>query len=226
MSFAIVPPRENFADPESIFGAVLTRAAAGDVAASSVRWQDGSVSPLNVRRWLDPATPAELKMLEHVEGPVLDVGCGPARHVLALTERWAPALGIDPVPAAVELGRRRGASVIERSVFDDVPCGGRWGTGLLLDGNIGIGGDPVALLRRLRVLLRGAGLVLAELDTDDVGLRTSRCHLETPFATSTSFMWSRVGAAGIERVAATSRFDVVDVCTLSGRCFARLRATR
>ena len=44
-------------------------------------------------------------------------------------------------------GARRGVTFLERSVFDRVPGAGRWRTALLLDGNIGIGGDPVALLR-------------------------------------------------------------------------------
>ena len=33
-------------------------------------------------------------------------------------------------------------------MFEPLPGEGRWGTVLLLDGNVGIGGDPVALLER------------------------------------------------------------------------------
>ncbi|MDP9442781.1 MAG: hypothetical protein M3P34_11540, partial [Actinomycetota bacterium] len=50
------------------------------------------------------------------------------------------------------------------SVFGALPGEGRWATALLIDGNIGIGGDPVALLRRVAELLRPAGVVLVELD--------------------------------------------------------------
>ncbi len=35
MALDVFPPQELFADPESVFGAVLARAATGDVAASS-----------------------------------------------------------------------------------------------------------------------------------------------------------------------------------------------
>ena len=35
---------------------------------------------------------------------------------------------------------------LQASVFDRLPGAGRWGTALLLDGNIGIGGRPTALL--------------------------------------------------------------------------------
>ena len=51
-----------------------------------------------------------------------------------------------------------------RSVFQPVPGEGGWDTVLLADGNIGIGGDPVALLTRCRELLAPAGRVLVELD--------------------------------------------------------------
>ena len=57
------------------------------------------------------------------------------------------ALGIDVTPAArAAAARRRRRRVLRRCVFDRVPGEGRWRTALLLDGNIGIGGDPVALL--------------------------------------------------------------------------------
>ena len=44
----------------------------------------------------------------------------------------------------------RGVAALLRDVFDPVPGEGRWETALLADGNIGIGGDPVALLERVR----------------------------------------------------------------------------
>lgn len=43
------------------------------------------------------------------------------------------------------------------------PAKGGWGHVLLADGNIGIGGDPAALLRRTVSLLRPDGTVLVEL---------------------------------------------------------------
>ncbi len=67
-------------------------------------------------------------------------------------------LGIDVVPEAVEQTRRRGASALQRDLFDALPGEGRWQTALLADGNVGIGGDPVALLARTRDLVQpGAG---------------------------------------------------------------------
>ena len=46
----------------------------------------------------------------------------------------------------------RGAPALCRSVFDPLPAEGRWAAVLALDGNIGIGGDPVAFLDRMRHL--------------------------------------------------------------------------
>ena len=37
----------------------------------------------------------EQRVLDHVIGPALDIGCGPGRHLVALAERRVFALGID-----------------------------------------------------------------------------------------------------------------------------------
>src|SRR5680860_1287544 len=51
---------------------------------------------------------------------VLDVGCGPGRHVLACAERGMIALGLDAA-AAIEIALARGAPVLQRSIFASVP---------------------------------------------------------------------------------------------------------
>ena len=51
---------------------------------------------------------------DRARGPVLDVGCGPGRHVHHLARRGVLAIGIDVSRDAVRLARRRGASVILR----------------------------------------------------------------------------------------------------------------
>ncbi len=121
------------------------------------------------------AAPAggEQELLARSVGPVLDIGCGPGRHVVALGQRGVMALGVDIAPAAVHLARSRGALVLERSVFDRVPGAGRWATALLVDGNVGIGGDPASLLGRVATLLRPGGRTLVEVGgpgTDTAGL--------------------------------------------------------
>ena len=64
------------------------------------------------------------------------------------------------------------------SVFDQVPGAGSWECAVLADGNIGIGGDPARLLRRVRELLTPHGRLLVELDGPGTGLRLEQVRLE------------------------------------------------
>ena len=162
------------------------------------RRPDGTAMALALRCWLGPLTAADEAVLERTRGPVLDVGCGPGRHVLALARRGRLALGVDVAPAAVHVARLRGARVIEASVFDRIPGAGTWGSALLLDGNIGIGGDPVALLARLRELLRPDGDALVELAAPGLGVTSERIRLELGDLRSRSFAWAYVGVDAID----------------------------
>jgi SAM-dependent methyltransferase len=144
-------------------------------------------------RWAASTSPADERVLATVDGPVLDVGCGPGRLVRALAERGIVALGIDVTPAAVRRARIDGTSVLRRSVFDPILGEGRWRTALLLDGNIGIGGDPVALLARLRGLLCDEGRVVVETDPPGGSSRAQRAHLEVDGEVGPAFGWQAVG---------------------------------
>ena len=99
-----------------------------------------------------------------VEAPVLDLGCGPGRHLAALREAGKRGLGVDLSPVAVRLARGRGADAINGSLWSQVPRAGTWRTILLLDGNIGIGGAPILLLRRAGELLAPGGAIVVETD--------------------------------------------------------------
>ena len=195
---------------------------ASGVGAYRMRWADGTTTPVRPGRWLAPAGADELELLAGVTGPVLDVGCGPGRHVVALNERHVAAMGIDVLPAAIRAGRRRGAAVELRSVFDPALTPERWATALLLDGNVGIGGDPVALLTRVGELLRPGGEALVEVEAPDVGVRAQVGRLETPAGSSIPFPWGRVGADGVDELAASSGLEAADVWQHRGRWFARL----
>jgi hypothetical protein len=102
---------------------------------------------------------------------------------------------------AVEQTRRRGASALQRDLFDALPGEGRWQTALLADGNVGIGGDPVALLSRTRDLVQAGGRVVAELAEPGVPMSTRWVSLETGEARSRPFPWSVVGVDDIDAVA-------------------------
>lgn len=179
-----------------------------------------------VRHWRREEMPGDRALLERCDGPTLDVGCGPGRLTVALTGRGRPALGIDLSPAAVELARSRGASVLRRDVFERLPREGHWRHILLADGNIGIGGDPVRLLDRCRRLLSDGGSVLLDLAAEGHSIRTDQVRLFTEGQASEPFPWSRVPVAALEPLAACTGFEVTGVWRAARRWQAELRTTR
>jgi len=177
-------------------------------------------------QWAGPLTPGDEGVLARAEAPVLDVGCGPGRHVVALAERGAVSLGIDITPAAVALARRRGASVLERSVFDRIPATGRWASALLLDGNVGIGGHPAALLARVANVLRPGGFVLVELESPGPRQAVEVVRILLEGRPGPWFPWTRVGVDDLVSVAEAAGLAAVEVWEDTGRCFARVTRRR
>ena len=190
--------------------------------APCLRSDDGEVLPTPAERWFAPVPSAERRLLERATGPVLDVGCGPARHALVLAESGIVSLGIDISVPALAVARRRGAPVLHRSIFDRVPGHGRWGTALLLDGNIGIGGEPAVLLRRIGELLRPRGRTLVEVEAPGARPQRRRVRLEHDGIAGPWFEWACVGADAIEDLALDAGMRVDEVWTDSARWFAQL----
>jgi len=173
-------------------------------------------------RWLGAADLEDERLLDRAVGPVLDVGCGPGRHLLALARRGVAATGIDVTPAAVGVARSRGARVVEGSIFGPVPAPGSWATALLLDGNIGIGGDPVALLRRVASLLRRSGRILVELGDPAAGSTSIQARIEHGPVAGPWFEWSTVDTAAIGLIAANAGLAPTNSWSGGGRRFAQL----
>ena len=107
-----------------MIGELYEHALAG-WARPEIEHADGSRRPLLVDGWLNES-PGDKSILDRCEGPTLDIGSGPGRLTVALSERGIPALGIDITPYAVGLARSSGALVLLRDVFDRVPGTGRW----------------------------------------------------------------------------------------------------
>jgi SAM-dependent methyltransferase len=162
-------------------------------------------------------------VLDLCVGATLDVGCGPGRMTRLLAERGGIVLGIDVVPEAVWQTRDRGVAALLRDVFERVPAEGRWQTVLLADGNLGIGGDPVRLLRRIGQVLAPGGRVVADVAPPGTGLRSGEVRLSAGGLTSEPFPWSVVGADAVGAVAADAGFDA-EVSDVGGRWVATLRA--
>jgi SAM-dependent methyltransferase len=193
--------------------------------ASCIRGEDGTVIPLDVRSWTAPADPVEHRQLAAVDGPVLDIGCGPGRLVVALAERGVPTLGIDASTVAVDRALERQATALVRSVFDPLPGTGRWATALLFDGNVGIGGDPVRLLRRVRELIARRGRAVVEISPPGTGTRSFSARVERGDSRSSWFPWAQVDAAAIGDVAHGAGMTMLDLTEDDGRWFATLESS-
>jgi len=187
-----------------------------------LRCADGRVMPLDVSRWHAPPDPADDSLLDRCQGPTLDVGCGPGRLTVALTRRGLPALGLDIAPTAIALTRARGGLALRRSIFDRVPGERRWSTVLLVDGNVGIGGDPAALFGRVAELLSTDGRLLAEVEPEDVCERMAVRIENSANRHSRPFRWARIGAPAAIQLAKELGYELVEQWEHNNRCFLSL----
>ncbi len=188
-----------------------------------LRAQTGEALVFDAANWHAPATAEECDLLAAIDGPVIDIGCGPGRLVARLAAQGVAALGIELSPAAVTLARRQGATVVEGDVFGSVPNEGRWATVLVFDGNVGIGGDPIRLLARCRQLTMAHGQVLVEVEPPGTPWRRLSAWLERDGQRSDRFPWAVVGADAIEALGGLAGLRVKSMTeTPSGRWFAHL----
>jgi SAM-dependent methyltransferase len=190
-----------------------------------LRTVDGKLVMLDVARWLASPDAADDSVLDRCRGPVLDVGCGPGRLVTALNARGTAALGVDIAETAVAVTRGQGMPALLRDVFADLPGEGRWPTVLLMDGNIGIGGDPARLLARVRGLLATGGRVFVETHPDDA----AHDVLDVRFTVDGEpvgpcFGWAHVGRDALARYAGAVGYALEEGWSSDGRVFVALTA--
>lgn len=207
-----------------MLGELYEDALAG-LACPEIEHADGRRTPLRVDDWLE-IIPGDSSLLDRCQGHTLDVGAGPGRLTVALGERGVPALGIDITPAAVRLARSCGALALHRDVFSAVPGSGRWARVLLADGNIGIGGDPAALLGWVAELLRPAGYALVEVEPPGVPLVREMVRLTHAGASSGWFPWASLGADQVGVVGLSAGLAVTETWTDAGRWFVSLERRR
>jgi SAM-dependent methyltransferase len=196
------------------------RTRADDCRRTTIVSAAGAVLAVAVDRWFDEPSPAEHALLDLALGPVLDIGCGPGRHVLALTAGGVAVLGIDISDEFLTVARRDGAAVADCSVFGYVPGAGTWGSALLLDGNIGIGADPVALLQRVRELLAPGGRILLEAEAPGSEARRDDVHVQLDARRGPLFTWGSVSIDRVVLMATEMGMPVVRCWSAEGRWFA------
>ena len=182
-----------------------------------------AIHSMDVARWNADADIVDLGLLRSVTGPVLDIGCGPGRMVRAAQSLGLHTLGIDVSPAAIDIARDAGLPVMLGSIFDAVPDEGGWQTALLVDGNIGIGGDVDRMLARCRELIADDGEIVVELHGDPHHDRTFTGRLvDTQGHESEAFPWAEIGLAAVVRRASVLELDLRQSWRLDERDFCRL----
>ncbi|MBP2050724.1 SAM-dependent methyltransferase [Streptomyces griseochromogenes] len=219
MTVTVDPPAWAASDP---YAAAL-RSGRGPLF---LRRADGWLLPLEVERWCAGADAVDRAVLDRCEGAVLDVGCGPGRLVAELAARGRTVLGVDVSEAAVTRTVTVGGQALRRSVFDPLPGEGRWGTVLLMDGNIGIGGDPRALLHRMGQLLCPGGLLIAETAPLDLDERAEVQVVDVAHGRARAgeaFSWARIGTPALLRIADRAGWHTAARWTAGERHFVALR---
>ena len=190
-----------------------------------ISFDGGACRELDIDRWLAEADDVDHRLLARARGPVIDIGCGPGRHVEALTMRSTDALGIDLSPDFVALAQARDRRVLLRSVFDPLPREALWQSALLLDGSIGIGGNPAALLRRVCDLLVSGGRALIETaGPEDTSDRVTM-SLESHDGGDSWFDWATLAASDIGPLTRSTTFELTDQWQDGDRWFAQLDRT-
>jgi SAM-dependent methyltransferase len=183
---------------------------------------DGRLLSLQTHRWHCAPDTADEWLIERCYGSTIDLGCGPGRLVHALAQRGFDSLGVDCSPHAIRQCRARGVSVLQSDVFGALPYEGAWQHVLLADGNIGIGGDPLLLLRRAAELLAAGGTLLTELAAPGAGYWTGPARLANDDHQGQWFPWAVVGIDVIAALADRAGLQVREVATFRRRWFAEL----
>lgn len=203
-----------------------------------IRHDDGEVRLLPAHRWLSgrvgqPGCGASDAACDEAFddavtrmciGPTIELGCGPARLVARLIRRGIPALGIDRSPTAIRLAGRGGAPALLGDVFDALPGIGSWQTVLLVDGNVGLGGDPRRILGRAAELLATGRCCVVEFDVESIGIHARWVRLESATGVGPWFRWASVGADSADALAAQVGLTLASIRLIGGRVIASLAA--
>ncbi|SDT23835.1 DUF2064 domain-containing protein [Microlunatus soli] len=211
------PEMQSLAETRMIFDHAYTGRSLTAVSATGT-------DPLRIddQLWQHPADDADRLVVARSQPPVIDLGCGPGRMVTALVQHGRAALGVDLSGAAVASSQRNGGPALRRDLSGPLPGEGRWETVLLMDSNIGIGGDVDALLRRCARLAVSGGLIICETDPDPDADELHEVLLRSGPVAGT-VRWARIGATALIRRGQALGLIVTERWTADGRVFVAFR---
>lgn len=215
MTAEVAPPAVELIEPSAAFDAMLR----GEPCTVLGMGEDQGLSP---ERWQADADVIDDQLLRRCRGATVDIGCGPGRMAAALARRGMTALGIDVAAEAVRQTRARGAVALQRDVFAQLPGEGRWNTALLADGNIGIAGDPVRLLRRVSEILAPDGRIVLDVSGPGGEVSIHRLRLEVAGGRSRPFRWAVVPADRLAALAHEASLRLLELSSFEGRWVAQL----
>jgi hypothetical protein len=116
--------------------------------------------------------------------------------------------------------------MVRRDVFGPLPGEGTWGHVLLVDGNIGIGGDVAALLARCAELATPDGEIVVETHPDPHrDARFTGRLADAEGHASAEFPWAEIGVLPLEALAGRLGLGLRQSWVIGDRGFARLAAT-
>ncbi|WP_150116359.1 class I SAM-dependent methyltransferase [Williamsia herbipolensis] len=201
---------------------------------SWLRLADGTRTCLPVTRWLGTSGDHEDAAFDrHIarmcSGPTIDLGCGPGRLVSELIEHGVCALGVDRSARAIAMTRKRGGVALRRSIFERMPGEGGWHHALLIDGNVGIGGDPHEVVRRAADLVAPGGTVIVELESGvgsapgwNGSVWSGAVRVESRNVAGPWFPWARVGVGAAREIAERAGLQMGTAHVISGRHLVEL----
>lgn len=97
---------------------------------------------------------------------------------------------------------------------------------MLLDGNIGIGGDPEVLLSRVSDILAPEGTLLTEAAPTEVEERVEVRLDDGNGGSGPVFPWARIGAPALRKRAQAAGWEVLEEWAFYERYFFNLRPPR
>jgi|SRR5271156_5792879 len=151
-----LPPDRLLCQPHRSLRLVLRCDGLGTtarIATARNRHHDGGLRILPAHRWWGARGADDAfddVVVAMCSGPKIELGCSPEYLAVHLIQRGVPALSFDRSVTAIRLAGRCGAPALLGDLFQPSPASGRcpkpgmgcWQTVLLVDGNVGLGGDP------------------------------------------------------------------------------------